>query len=274
MNEIIPIQTAQDIANAYAISKQEIEEAYAMLARAEQRMKMVLGTVGYSSIEAVSHYCSGAWSSEYHERTSEAIMRRIKSATWKRIIERLGARQIMSSEEQKKLDERLKARLSVHSPTSDAPELDEPTLENITNMFLALTESAEEKIEGLILEVFNFLRPSDSYKTNSKFRIGKKVVIERYGISGYDDEIIAIDRCFHLLDGNMENYRKSYRSPLVEAVNAIRHHTKGEGETEYFKFKTYSNNNLHIAFKRMDIVEKINQIGGRLSAELGKGNGK
>jgi hypothetical protein len=34
------------------------------------------------------------------------------------------------------------------------------------------------------------------------------------------------------------------------------------GETEYFAFRCFRNHNLHLRFKRPDLVAKINQIAG------------
>jgi len=45
---------------------------------------------------------------------------------------------------------------------------------------------------------------------------------------------------------------------LVDAINT----SNGTGETEYFKFKACKNGNLHLEFKRMDLVSKLNQLAG------------
>ncbi len=36
----------------------------------------------------------------------------------------------------------------------------------------------------------------------------------------------------------------------------------GTGETEYFKFKWHRNHNLHLEFKRLDLVEKLHAASG------------
>ena len=35
-----------------------------------------------------------------------------------------------------------------------------------------------------------------------------------------------------------------------------------ECETDYFRFKWFKNGNMHLTFKRMDLVAKMNQIAG------------
>jgi hypothetical protein len=49
------------------------------------------------------------------------------------------------------------------------------------------------------------------------------------------------------------------RSGKAAAIEASR---TGSGETEYFRFKCCRNHNLHLEFKRLDLVEKLNAIAG------------
>jgi hypothetical protein len=47
------------------------------------------------------------------------------------------------------------------------------------------------------------------------------------------------------------------RSPLVAAIEAAE---DGHGETAYFKFKCHKNRNLHLEFKRLDLVKQLNGL--------------
>ena len=67
-----------------------------------------------------------------------------------------------------------------------------------------------------------------------------------------------MDNAFHLIDGaGISKYPEN-------AITAIENAAKNQdfAETEYFRFQWYKNGNLHIKFKRMDLVNKINQIAG------------
>jgi len=70
---------------------------------------------------------------------------------------------------------------------------------------------------------------------------------------------MCIDKVFYALDG--KGIPPGYNTPLVDAINNTPT-SVGHGETEYFKFKCYQNNNLHLNFKRMDLVKKLNRIAG------------
>ena len=72
-----------------------------------------------------------------------------------------------------------------------------------------------------------------------------------------EQNIRAIDNVFHALDGN--GTIKSHRGPLIDAIEASK---DGTGETEYFRFRCFRNRNLHLEFKRLDLVAKLNAVAG------------
>ena len=73
-----------------------------------------------------------------------------------------------------------------------------------------------------------------------------------------EQNIRGIDNVFHALDGNGTVH--THRGPLVDAINQCGR--EGKGETQYFKFKCFTNRNLHLEFKRLDLVAKLNQVAG------------
>jgi hypothetical protein len=122
-------------------------------------------------------------------------------------------------------------------------------------------------IEEAVQEVFEYLRPHHSrYKTNTEFEIGKRVILfaleTKWGggfrVDHYREQHIrAIDNVFHALDGN--GTIKTHRGPLIDAIEAAKN---GTGETEYFRFRCFRNRNLHLEFKRLDLVAKLNAVAG------------
>lgn len=62
---------------------------------------------------------------------------------------------------------------------------------------------------------------------------------------------------FALLDGKPGV--TTHQGWLADAICAA---DGGIGETEYFAFKCYGNGNLHLRFKRMDLVKKLNAVAG------------
>src|SRR5438874_1244611 len=72
-----------------------------------------------------------------------------------------------------------------------------------------------------------------------------------------EQHIRAIDNVFHALDGN--GTIKTHRGPLIDAIEAAK---DGTGETDYFRFRCFRNRNLHLEFRRLDLVAKLNAVAG------------
>ena len=120
-----------------------------------------------------------------------------------------------------------------------------------------------------IRETFNLLRPPGSeYKINTEYEIEEKVVLDyiidnNYGFitmsySGRQN-LTSLDNCFHLLDGKeVAKYPNNAATIMNSAIND----KKWECETEYFEFRWYKKGSLHIRFKRLDLVRRLNQLAG------------
>jgi len=147
----------------------------------------------------------------------------------------------------------------------------------------SIIDSAADYADEAVVEVFNMLRVGASshsrLKTNEKnaqFDIGKKVILtgwwvqHKYSGGGMEinyqrrSELTALDKVFHMLDG--KGVPGGYNSPLIDAINT----SSGTGETDFFIFCACSNGNLHITFKRLDLVSKINAIAGNGTMLKGK----
>ncbi len=199
-------------------------------------------------------------------RGLEGMRKDNKKRAWRQIVALLEIRKVMSVKRIEELDKNIEH--------GDMPEI---TLDNILQISRGLVENAGEFAAEAVIEVFDFLRPGagefNKYKTNAKnarFELGKKVIIVRalewrYG-GGYhvsywrSDNIRAVDRVFHLADG--AGQMKGYEGPLIDAIQTSTAETGYAGETEYFRFKCYGNGNLHLEFKRPDLVTKLNAAAG------------
>lgn len=77
----------------------------------------------------------------------------------------------------------------------------------------------------------------------------------------HQNEIRAIDNVFHLLAG--VPLSQSHHGDLYDAIYQSK---DGTGQTEFFKFKCFANRNLHLEFRRMDLVDRLNVLAGNPSA--------
>jgi hypothetical protein len=186
------------------------------------------------------------------------VKRKIEQSVWRQIIRRLGIKKILSLKKQNELENTLK--------NNQYPPL---TVANIYAEIEALKGKAVNLFEESIQEVFDWLRPRDAYVSNSEWvvegRVILKNVLRHKAVGGglevnfsYIAEIKALDKVFHILDGKPFVSANVYSSPLLNALAE----NPGEGMTEYFKYRGYHKGTLHIWFRREDLVQRFNRIGG------------
>jgi hypothetical protein len=258
-------QSAAQMVEAYQIALKEAAQGLALLAQAEDRLHKAYGQYNqYTSFSMIDKNFSW-YGSERVKNYFFALSKSIRRGCWKAILDGMQVNKVASRKRKDDLYKRL-----------ENDELPEITLPAIYDQLDAFMQNAQEMAKESYLEVYSILRPDTShwlsgdYVTNAKSRdqgIGKKVILTHrvevnYAGNGFRlgyyrrDDIIAIDRVFHLLDGQAFASDNSYNSPLADKIEGC----SGTGETDYFSFTCYGNGNLHLTFKRMDLVKLLNQI--------------
>lgn len=71
-------------------------------------------------------------------------------------------------------------------------------------------------------------------------------------------KLIALENVFNALDGKGQ-ISKSWQSELDQAIDAMPPGAK-RGETSLFEFTCHKNKNLHLTFKRLDLLQRFNQM--------------
>jgi hypothetical protein len=254
--------TVAQMTVGYNSAMQKVEQGYKLLESAQQELENVFGK-DYGNFDTIDRY-------NIHRKAEENIKYikdKTKKGAWKHIIDILGIRKVLSIKKGEEFDKKFE----------EGKNLPEITDAAIFDMMQLLTGQAKEFATEAVKEVFDYLRPGASdhnkLKTNkkyAKYELGKKVILSsvvEHGFGSYpfrvayyygrENRLIALDRVFSVLDG--KSWDNSYKSPLVDAINTSE---TGSGETEYFKFRACHNGNLHLEFKRMDLVQKMNQIAG------------
>ena len=253
INEVIKI---------YEEATQEIQKAFAKINEAEIKINeaFLLEPSHYNYLDIVPPP-----SRKIKWKDPKDTMEFLEQRAWKVLVERLDIRRIMSVKAWRNLEKQLK--------NGDMPELN---IHNVTTVTQGFYNQLPDMFEEAVLEVFDFLRPRNRrYKTNEKFEIGKKVILTqmvRLTWSGCfepflesEAELTALENVFSALDGQGQ-ITKTHFSELSNAIKA----SKGYGETKYFRFKCFLNNNIHLEFIRPDLLQKLNQIAGGLCLKDGK----
>jgi hypothetical protein len=194
----------------------------------------------------------------------ESSIAEVRRDIWRSLIERLELRRFMSIAAWKELSDQVEK--------GDPPEV---TTESVNAMAKQFHDALPNMLEQAVEEVFNWLRPPRSeYKTNSEFEIGERVILnwllEPWGQLcsswrvnyRFDPELTALENVFSALDGKGQ-ITKGHYSQISTAIRQMPNTAdRCEGETEYFAFRGFKKGTLHIRFKRLDLLARLNQIAG------------
>lgn len=194
------------------------------------------------------------------EEILEKARTNIDRAAWGHLRDALGIKNLMDAQALKEYNE-------VMYYSKDAvPVFNE---ESAFATFSELYENRQRMFVRGLVNVFRGLNTS-WYKSNSAFCLTPKIVMSsavsdfgsRYGGSlntsnNVSSQLSDLDRIFHILD---EKTPLDHLCDASSAVSLAANRGHANIETEYFHFKLHKNGNLHVIFKRVDLVEKANKL--------------
>jgi|GEM_PF-2314468 len=250
--DLIPRLTAEQMVVHYIEALKCIAQAHTAIDNASDHWK-----AGYGNAYPIPHIERAG------KRHFGDINEGLTRAAWRAIVDKCDIKAMMSSDEARKLETQL-----------DTGELPELTVANIFAFIERLKSELPDHIQSMCEEVFEMLSPDpryNSYKTNSFFSVGEKVIMQNWVDTDYgccslsyhrDNEIRALDNCFHLLDGKgLAVPPNDLRTQLHDVVKQKVH----DLDVTYFRCKWFMAGTVHIWFKRMDLVNELNRrCGGDL----------
>lgn len=245
------------MATAYTDAIAEIRQAFELLGSAERRLSEAFERrYGFNVIDR--HDTVGG----VRDGAVDTIERRLRSSAWRAIVEKLAIRPLLSAERWRALEDQI-------AKGSDLPEISPESIEDQAREWVG---NLSEYFSEAAAEVLDYLRPRPHwrrpYKTNDRVAVGPKVIVRVYYPAQYDRRdwwrsapnfpqgLIATDNVFHMLDGRKR--KGSFYGPLIDAIIA----SDGAGETDLFRFKVFANGNLHLSFKRLDLLGDLHRIAG------------
>ncbi len=247
-------------------AKSEVAEACRLFREAEEKLGFLFGQDA-----ATAHGFDFDGMIRHHRadfREPETFFRSMRQSVWRRLIDKCELKKVCTVKRAKEIDDQL----------GDAKNLPEITEANVVAMLRANLDSLETTLVELIKEVFDGLRPMQgthlarSLKTNKLWEVGERVILPwaverryngkgfrmRHGYGGGQEALLrGLDNVMSILDG--KGVVKSHYGPLYEAIDGC---DRAElGETDYFEFRCFANGNLHLKFKRPDLLAELNRVG-------------
>lgn len=238
----IPITLTQRCeARTQAIKR--VEEAFRLLGEGEQLLREQ-GTLGLP----------------YDAKPRDslaAVTARIDRDLWRVAFEQTGLMQIMDAQ----------ARAEFERDLDKSPPAF--TEANVRSVLLMVHQQADELFVRGLVNVFS--RLSGHYRSNSAFKLARKVVLERMVTKHWNDRYVEIngwvggrytaadelndmDRVFHLLDRKAHTPRR-----LEDGMNAA--FQAGEVyQDEYFRARAFKKGTLHLWFLREDLLDRANRM--------------
>lgn len=180
---------------------------------------------------------------------------KLDAACWSSLMVRSGIEDLMGARQREEFRDQL---------DRDPPAF---TLDNILATFADLGSRTDEIFRQSIIDVFE--RLPRSYKSHDGFKVGARIVAE-YAVSKWGshfhwyhsshrdarDTLDDLDRIFHRLDGTDHSATGKATDIAAAAMQA----GATEVETRFFRLRWFANGNLHVWFRRPDLVREMNRI--------------
>ncbi|MDE9459471.1 DUF4942 domain-containing protein [Xenorhabdus bovienii] len=212
------------------------------------------GTAGEWAMRQGSRYDS--WLMEAPDKAIKLITRNIDRSIWRDLMMKSGMLALMDAEAREQWYKNLEE--------GDLPAINE---DNILSTFEQLHLNKQDVFERGVINVFRGL--SWEYKTNIPCMFGKKIIVNnlvthnRWGFSlswGWRrDQLVDLERMLYLLDGKSVPDNRGDIS--VRLMEYIRDNPRQQSyEDELFGIRYFQKGTAHVIFKRLDLVEKMNDI--------------
>lgn len=212
------------------------------------------GTAGEWAMRQGSRY--DCWLMEVSDKAIKLITQNIDRSIWRDLMMKSGMLALMDAEAREQWYKNLEE--------GDLPAINE---DNILSTFEQLHLNKQDVFERGVINVFRGL--SWEYKTNSPCMFGKKIIVNnlvthnRWGFSlswGWRrDQLVDLERMLYLLDGKPVPDNRGDIS--VRLMEYIRDNPRQQSyEDELFGIRYFQKGTAHVIFKRLDLVEKMNDI--------------
>jgi hypothetical protein len=240
MQELVKSVSIDNLLNQFAAVQERVAKAIELLNEAK-------AISDRSGITYFQYMLGDRMYDLFDKDRLERFQNAYRAKVWQYLMNESGMRSFMDATRRDAWDREIENKVT--------PEL---TRENIAATFQTLHNSRGEMLEAGVLEVFKKL--SWNHKTNQPFKFGKKIIVANvhngFYLNSYSqNRLDDLMRVFHVLDGKPE---PDHRNGMYSLVLGAKH--TRVIDTDYISAKLFENGNIHINFKRLDIVDAMNGI--------------
>lgn len=184
----------------------------------------------------------------------EDFRKQLDRHLWSHTFTQIGLHQYMDARAKEELEKELE---------KNAPDF---TMDNVKETLLTAAQDADKMFARGIVNVFHGLSKDHKTNRNSPFKINPKAILKYFTSPRFSgglqinywnnrqEKINDIDRVFKTLDGK-KHHPRELECLINEAWKSINIY-----EDNYYKIKGFKNGNMHIEFKRQDLLDKANVI--------------
>lgn len=196
------------------------------------------------------------WLVQPVDKAMPVITRNIDRSIWRDLMLKSGMLTLMDAE--------ARSQWAKNLEEGDLPAISEA---NILSTFEQLHHNKQDVFERGIINVFKGL--SWDYKTNNPCYFGKRIIVnglvkhDKWGYSlnwGWRrDQLADLERMLYLLDGKtIPDNRHDVSIRFMDFVRDNPHQQVFEDDLFFIRY--FQKGSGHITFKRLDLVEKMNDI--------------
>ena len=201
------------------------------------------------AVEAIKPNVVARYMTGYSTKSLSKATKDLDAQYWRDCFKITGLSQYMDAEEIRRLEESIQ---STHVPFTE---------ENVRETLTRVAGEAEHIFLRGVFNLFKFL--SKNYRSHDAFKVNKKMIMN-YMWSDFgncinhgnaENQINDLDRCLKTLQGKLY---KPYK--LINEINSQAREGFMVIETDDFTIKRFKNQNAHIIFKDLELLEKVNQL--------------
>lgn len=217
-------------------------------------IKRSYDTLEEAEVELQTIYSYGLPCDAKPRNRYEQTRKDLERTLWRIAFDKTGFMQLMDAEAKSRFFEEVE---------KNPPEFTEA---NIRSTFLSLHQDAGKMFQRGLVNVFLKLSKGHKTNTDSPFKVNERAILSgifRDNFSGgltvnysrwASEKLNDIDRVIKTLDGQKHEPRS-----LEMAINAVVVKSSLY-EDDYYQVRAYKNGNMHLKFRRVDLLDKANKL--------------